>query len=128
MSKQRRKGTVLESAVRDYLAWALDDPRVHRETLHGARDVGDIGGVVFAGEPVVIECKNTRSMDLAAHVREAEREAGNADTTLYAVVQKRPGVGIATLEGVGEQYAVMPLSVFARLLNHGLPLGPDSAA
>ncbi len=127
MSRQKQKGTRLETAVMQYMQWALGDNGIHRETLHGSADVGDIGGVYYGGEPVTIEVKNTARLDLAAHYREAEVEAGNKDSVLPILIQKRARTGIDTLEGAGGQWAVMTLETLCRLLNHGLPLGPDDA-
>ena len=127
MSRQKQKGTRLETAVLQYMQWALGDPTIHRETLHGSMDVGDIGGVYLQGEPVTLEVKNTTRLDLARHYREAETEAGNKDSVIPVLVQKRRGVGIDSLEGTGRQWAVMDLETLCRLLNHGLPLGPDDA-
>ena len=59
LSKQ--KGTRFETAVTEYLRWALQDERIQRLTLHGSKDIGDIGNVYFHGAPVVLECKATRA-------------------------------------------------------------------
>ena len=126
MSRQKQKGTRLETAVMEYMQWALGDHGIHRETLHGSMDVGDIGGVYFGGEPVTIEVKNTTRLDLARHYREAETEAGNKDSVIPVLVQKRRGVGIDSLEGTGGQWAVMTLETLCRLLNHGLPIGDEA--
>ena len=126
MSRQKQKGTRLETAVVDYMAWALGDHGIHRETLHGSMDVGDIGGVYLQGEPVTIEVKNTARLDLAAHYREAEIEAGNKDSLMPILVQKRFGTGIATMDGIGRQWAIMTLETLCRLLNHGLPIGDEA--
>lgn len=125
MSKQKQKGTAFETAVTRWLQWALDDPTIHRESLHGSKDRGDIGGVIIDGEPVTIEAKSHRRMELAEWMREAETEAGNADGILPVVVHKRSGVGISTHEGVGSQWVTMTLETFARILNHCIELGPE---
>lgn len=125
MSKQKAKGTRLETAVLEYMQWALGDPTIHRETLHGSMDRGDIGGVIIDGEPVTIEVKNHRTMRLADWMREAEQEAGNMDGVLPVVVHKRAGVGIQSREGVGSQWVTMTIETFARILNHCIELGPE---
>ena len=155
-------GTRFETAMERYLRWALDDPRIMRLRLHGAKDVGDIGNVFFQGEPVVIECKNTQSLNARQHMREAITEAGNADSPYPWVLQKKPGVGISDVASCGMQIAYTMANVyvkmledippelaerisrdatligrdrdiilitveqFALLVNHGLPLGPES--
>lgn len=125
MSREKQKGTAMESAVVRWLQWALDDPGIHRETLHGAKDRGDVGGVMVDGEPVTIEVKNHRTMRLADWMREAEQEAGNMDGVLPVVVHKRAGTGIQSRDGVGGQWVTMTLETFGLLLNHCVPLGPE---
>lgn len=125
MSRQKQKGTAFETAVTRFLQWALDDKTIHRESLHGSNDRGDIGGVVIDGEPVTIEAKSHRRMELAEWMREAETEAGNCDGILPVVVHKRSCVGISTREGVGSQWVTMTLETFARILNHCIELGPE---
>ncbi|WP_282941962.1 hypothetical protein [Bifidobacterium pullorum] len=121
----KRAGARFEQAVAHYLSWALNDERIERRHLSGAKDRGDITGILFDGHRVVIECKDTSRMDIAQHLREAEEEADNDDALFYAVVQKRRGIGIDRLSGAGQQLVVMPLEQYALLLNHGLPLGPE---
>lgn len=101
----KAKGTRFESAVCDYLRWALDDERIQRLTLHGAKDVGDIGNVYFRGAPVVLECKATRTYNWRKHWNECEVEMGNRDTELGWVIQKRPGLGADTRDKVGKHLA-----------------------
>ncbi|KAB8291523.1 hypothetical protein [Bifidobacterium apri] len=111
----KKAGTALETKVCDYLRWGLDDPRIQRLRLHGAKDLGDIGNVYFQGQLVTIECKNTKRKAYAEHMREAETEAGNADSELWFVIQKLPGVGIATRESVGRQLVYTDRSVINRM-------------
>jgi hypothetical protein len=116
----------METAVQDYLRWALQDERIMRLRLNGSKDVGDIGNVYAHGERVTLEVKNTSKPGIAGYLSEAEREAGNNDSPYPIVVQKRRGIGIDSMEGVGRQYVFMTLSTLARLLNCGIELGPDS--
>ena len=60
MSRQKAKGTLLESKVVNYLRARLGDSEqtIHREVLHGTKDQGDITGLRIHGQPVVLECKN----------------------------------------------------------------------
>lgn len=99
----KKAGTAFETAVCDYLRWALDDPRIQRLRLHGAKDIGDIGNVYWHGELITVECKNTKRTNYGKHLREALTEAGNADSRVAFVVQKIPGIGIGTRENVGKQ-------------------------
>lgn len=106
----KKAGAAFETAVCEYLRWALDDPRIQRLRLHGAKDLGDIGNVYWHGELVTIECKNTSRTNYGKHLREALTEAGNADSQFAFVVQKIPGIGIGTRENIGKQlvYADFP--------------------
>ena len=101
----KAKGTRFESAVCDYLRWALDDERIQRLTLHGNKDVGDIGNVYFHGQPVVLECKATRTPNWRKHWAECEVEMGNRDTELGWAIRKQPGLGIDTRNKVGAHLA-----------------------
>ena len=121
----KRAGARFEQAVAHYLSWALNDERIERRHLSGAKDRGDITGILFDGHRVVIECKDTSKLALSEHLAEAEEEAANDDATFWALVQKRRGIGIDRLSGVGQQLVIMPLEQYALLLNHGLPLGPE---
>lgn len=107
MSRNRRSaktaGTRFETAVRDYLAWALQDERIMRPRLHSSKDMGDIANVCFMGQKVCIECKNTAAKAYKQHLREAAVEAGNLDAPFYFVVQKVPGIGIRSIASIGGQ-------------------------
>ena len=119
----KQAGAAMESRTVDYLRWALNDDRIERRHLAGAKDRGDIAGVRDQGHRVVIECKNTAAMNVSQHLREAETERGNDDALIGVVVQKRPRIGIETREGQGRQLVMMTLESFALMLNDGLPLG-----
>src|SRR4051794_36785546 len=88
MSASRAKGTTAESAVVNYLR-AQGWPHAERRALGGAKDRGDIAGVVST----VIEVKNCARMELAQWVDEAELEAGNDDAMYGVVWHKRRGRG-----------------------------------
>ena len=125
MRTARQAGAAMESRTVDYLRWALDDDRIERRHLSGAKDRGDIAGVRYRGHRIVIECKNTATMNVSQHLREAETQRGNDDALIGVVVQKRPRIGIETHEGQGRQLVMMTLESFALMLNDGLPLGGD---
>lgn len=124
-SSARKAGSAFEKAVARYLAWALDDPRIERRTRNGAKDRGDINGVMLDGQRVVVECKNTAKLNVPEHLREADEEMRNDDATFNAVVQKRRGIGIDSLYTTGQQLVYMTLEQYALMLNHGQPLGSD---
>lgn len=162
----KSKGTSLETWTVRYLAWALQDTRIDRMPLHGSNDQGDLIGVMFHGEPVCVECKDTKRPQYRRFWERTLEEAANMDTQYAVLVRHRKGVGVRSLKGMAEQMAVMdahmlerflyacragdefktrvreqavravrvrgqrtlvwiPLSQFALILNHGLPLGPD---
>lgn len=108
MSRQRDKGTRFEQAVVDHLSVALDaEPgAIHRLTTHGARDVGDVGGLKAHGRPVVVECKDCQTQRMAEWLGEADVERGNADALAAVVVSHRRGVGLTRM---GEQLVSMTL-------------------
>ena len=116
MSRSKDKGTKFESAVVAFLRDSLGDG-IARRCLQGVNDCGDVSGVFFMGEPVVIECKNHAKMELASWCDEAEREAGNADAPYWVVVHKRKGCGEATFGG---NYVTMSLDVFERMISLGV--------
>ena len=64
MSRQKAKGTLLESKVVNYLRARLGDSEqtIHREVLHGTKDQGDITGLRIHGQPVVLECKKLQHL------------------------------------------------------------------
>lgn len=121
----KRAGAGMESATAEYFAWGLDDDRIERRHLSGSQDRGDINGIMLDQERVVIECKNTARMDIPKHLDQAQKEAVNDGAKFWAVVQKRPGIGINSRETVGQQLVYMTLEQYTLLLNHGQPLGPD---
>lgn len=112
MSRQRAKGTALESLIVNYLATRLGDDRIMRMPLHGKADRGDIAGIrTVMGEKVVIEVKNHRRMELGVWLTEAETERGNADAAMAVVAHKRHGKGQAA-----DQLVTMTVADFAVLL------------
>jgi hypothetical protein len=105
-SAPKRKGSQFERDVVHYL-------REHGfsdcERAYGAgrpEDVGDVAGV----PGVTIECKATKSINLAGFVDEVERERLNARQPFGVVVVKRRGKGAA------DSYVVCNLSTFVRLV------------
>lgn len=112
----KRKGTAFESSVANYLAEALQDDRIERRTLQGAKDRGDVAGVRFKGERVVVECKAEKAFKPSEWLREAEAERENDGAGFGVVVAKRRGVGEAR---TGEQLVLMTLETFAKFLRKG---------
>lgn len=109
-------GTRMESAVESYLQWAFGDMRIQRLRLHGNKDIGDIGNVYWHGQPVCIEVKWTQTMDAPQHMREAIREAGNMDSPYPWVIQKKAGVGLTSINKLGQQHAYTTTEVMDAML------------
>lgn len=121
----KKAGASMETAVVNYLNWALDTDTIERRHLQGVKDTGDVSGVRFMGKRVVIEVKNKLPMNISEGLRQAEIERGNDDAAIGVSVQKRPGVGITSLAGQSQQLVCMTLETLAVILNDGLPVGPD---
>lgn len=105
VSTSRRKGSSWERQVCDYLAEATGLP-VERRVQAGANDRGDVAGI----PRWVIECKNTKSIDLAQGMKEALKEKSAAKADFSALVVKRRNYPVA------EGYAVMSVSQLAALM------------
>jgi hypothetical protein len=114
-------GTRLERTVADSLAGVWQSS-IDRKVKTGSKDQGDIGGMTVGGNPVVIECKNVRSMSLGTWWAEARKEAMNLAAVLYLkkrpvdrvhaiVVHKRHGMAAGL-----DQWVTMPLWQLMELL------------
>jgi Holliday junction resolvase len=102
----KRKGSQFE---RDVVAYLRDHGFPDCERAYGAgrpEDIGDIAGV----PGVTLECKATKSIDLAGFVDEAERERVNARQPYGVAVVKRRGKSAA------DSYVVSTLATFVRLV------------
>ena len=118
----KKAGTQLETLVAEYLAMKLAEIRIERRAKTGAKDRGDIAGVLtVAGGAVVIEVKNHSRDNLPQWIKEAEIERKNDDevtgrTVAGVVVHKKHGSNKAA-----EQYVTMTLETFVVLLEGGSP-------
>lgn len=119
MNKSKVKGTSFETAVKQYLSKELPElsESIHREVLHGAKDLGDISGIHTIGKSglkVAVECKNYGSHDcIPQWLREAEVERENSGSDVGVVVSKRRGIGT---KNMGEQLVSMTLDQFIKLI------------
>lgn len=86
MSRSKQKGTLAETAVVRYLQQQGFD--VHRQTLTGNRDQGDLRGLPFA-----VEIKNCNTPAMPAWLRETAIEAGHAQLPFGIVIHHPRGVG-----------------------------------
>lgn len=106
----RAAGGWMERQVADYLALHVDD-RIDRRVKTGAKDCGDIGGIRFHGQRVVVECKNVSKIALSAWAAEAEVERINDGALAGVVAHKRHGKGQPE-----DQWVTMTLAEFVALL------------
>lgn len=121
MSYARTKGTAFETLITDCLAWNLKDDRIERRVKYGNKDRGDIGGIRTAlGQRVVVECKNTKRLELGVWMNEATVEAGNDDAPVKMVIHKRLGKGQAL-----DQYVTMEVRDLILLLGGEVRQSPN---
>lgn len=116
MNRSKIRGTQFETATLHYLKDCFDDneDRIHREVLHGSKDIGDISGIYSHGKKVVIECKNySKANRMSEFLRQAEVERGNADALAGVVITKRPGVGMVNMS---DQMVSMRMIDFVAIL------------
>jgi hypothetical protein len=111
MSRNKRAGTAWEREIVDYAIgrghWGAE-----RRALAGSNDRGDVVGLT----DLVVEAKNERSIEWAAGVDEAEREASNAGTRYFVAVFKR------RRKNVAEAYAATKLGNFLAMYEELLEL------
>ena len=104
----KRKGTDWEMRV---LALLHDhDIPAHRNPPAGNLDVGDLRLVDRDGDPVVVECKATKAIDLAGGMNELAVEVARADAAYGVLVVKRRS------HPTGRAYVVLELADFAALV------------
>ena len=106
MSRERDKGTRWASTIVDYLR-AQGWPHAELRNLSGAKDRGDIAGVIG----VCIEAKNQERHSLAAWLTEATIEKANAGAAVGVVWFHRRGKASA-----GDGYVLMSGDQFVDLL------------
>lgn len=108
----KQAGARFEKIVADYLADQLDDDRIERRRLTGARDRGDIAGIRHHGQRVVIEAKDHGGrVQVGPWLNEADIERGNDDALVGIVVAKRRGTA-----DPGEQIVLMTLADLVAVL------------
>lgn len=106
MTASRRKGTDAESRV---VAWLRERGWVHaeRRALAGARDRGDVAGLVG----VVVEVKAERAWTPGGYLAELAAEVVNDGAEVGVVVVKRRGT-----TDVGRWYALTDAATFFDLV------------
>lgn len=103
----KKKGTEWEMRVLRYLADCGFD--VRRNPPSGKNDVGDLRVVDRDNDVVVVECKATKSIDLAGGMNELRAEVSNANASYGVCVFKRRS------HATERAYVVMELADFAAL-------------
>lgn len=101
----KTKGTTFERAVVQS-AQDAGFRYAERRALSGAADRGDIAGI----PGVVLECKATKELAVAAFMAEAERERVNDTSDYGVVIWKRPR------QPVEQAAAIIPLWQLWQLL------------
>ena len=115
----KKAGTAFETLVVGYLRNVLHDERIERRAKNGAKDRGDVSGLIHNGARIVVECKSTARIDLAGWATEAEVERGNDDAVAGIVVHKRHGKGQAQ-----DQWVTMTLADLVSIMTgsrEGIP-------
>ena len=125
----KRAGAAFEIRQAEYLSAALDNEYISRQDKNGGKDLGDIAyvghermGVGGKADPenrtpILMEAKNTSSINLTGAMREAHAEAQNyqdkyhTKDPLPVVLHKRHGVAAAA-----QQWVTMEVETFVRLL------------
>ncbi len=107
-----KKGPEFEKWVVERLRRAFG-PAIERRVMGGKDDRGDVAGLYWQGQPVVIEAKNVTKLRPKQWFEELEVECGNADTDLGAIVFHRDGYGEKSMD---EQGVLMTFGTLIRLL------------
>jgi hypothetical protein len=87
----------------DALVTGLQDDRIERRALSGARDRGDIAGVRVRRHRIVLECKNEatgKEFSFPDWIKQAQEEAANDGAIAGLVVHKRAKTTDATRQWV----------------------------
>ena len=95
MSVQRAKGTRFETEVVNYLRSFWWDNALRTGSAH-------FGGGDIEVPTYLLECKNHKTIDLAAFVSQAERAAERVDKLPAVIINRR-------MRNVAESYVVQPL-------------------
>jgi len=119
----KQAGTKMETSTAAQMAVTLNDDRIERRRLTGAKDKGDIAGVrTITGGRVVVEVKDYGGkVEVGPWLKEAEIERGNDDAVAGVVVFKRRGIGY---ERAGEHGVLMTLDTLCTLLQGGIQTDP----
>lgn len=95
-NRSKAKGTAFETLCARWLRERLDDDRIDRRALSGAKDRGDLYGLYAHGWEGIAECKDYRSCsdaDLEEWQRQTEAERLNACADWALLIVHRKGCG-----------------------------------
>lgn len=106
MSKSRAKGTLLETAIKNYFQEQGFD--AERIALQGKNDIGDIR---IVGIDSVFELKNCKKIELSKWVKETEVERQNAKKRFGFCIFKRRGTNKPD-----EQFVLMTVGQLVEIL------------
>lgn len=107
-NKNAIKGNLYESAVRDYLR--AEGVPCYRLRMGASNDEGDL----LIG-PGIAQLKNTKTINLAGALNEAEQQAARSDAAFAVAIHKRRNHSVA------KSYVTMTLETFAQMVKavHG---------
>lgn len=98
-TRPKQIGSDFERDVADWLAKRLGQPMIDRLSLHGNRDVGDVGWLTASdGQRGTVECKCVAEWGpalLSEWQRQTVAERANAGCDFAILVVKTPGIGLA---------------------------------
>jgi hypothetical protein len=115
----RQAGTAFATMAAGYLARELENDGIERREKNGNKDRGDITGLKYAGQRVVVECKDHGGEHkVGVWLGEAEIERGNDDAGVTMVVAKRRGYSYAK---PGDQVVFMTLRDLVSLMTGQRP-------
>lgn len=124
MSKQKSKGTSLETALVRYARRRTGDDGIHRVTLHGSADEGDVAGLRAHGYRGIAECKNYKGHPTKSQLMrwqsETEEERANADADFALLVVHKPGCNAADANAptFGDNWCLMTVDSLVKVA-HG---------
>lgn len=127
-NRSKAKGTQFESAVVRWLRSMLDDERIERRALHGAKDMGDVFGIRAHGYEGIAECKDYRAWsraDLERWKAQTLAERDNADAGFALLVVHRHGCNSkADSPSFGENHCFVTIGDLMRISGMGEPKSP----
>jgi CO/xanthine dehydrogenase Mo-binding subunit len=123
MTRTRRSastaGTAFATMAARFFARTLGNDGIELRNRNGAKDRGDITGIKYGGQRVVVECKEYGGeFRVGTWLAEAETERGNDDAGVAMVIAKRRGYSYAN---PGDQVVLMTLRDLVSLMTGERP-------